>query len=135
MPNGRNANTTGWVGWIYFAGILLILRGISQAFLGITALVNKHYLFTTGHNTLVVTTNNLSAWGWVDLAVGLLVLAVGFSVLHGSTWARVVAVFFAGLSFLVNMAFLGVFPVWAIVAMIVDAFIIYALIVHGDEVA
>jgi hypothetical protein len=125
---------SGWAGWIYFAGILLILRGISQAFLGITALVNKHYLFTTANNSLVVTTSNMNAWGWVDLAIGVLVLAVGFSVLHGSTWARVIAVFFAGLSFLVNMAFLGVFPVWSIVAMVIDAFVIYALIVHGDEV-
>jgi hypothetical protein len=133
MPNGRNA--TGWVGWVYFAGVLLILRGISEAFLGITALVNKHYLFTTANNNLVVSTSNMNAWGWVQLAVGLLVLAVGFSVLHGSTWARIVAVFMAGAAFLVNMAFIGVFPVWSIVAMIVDALIIYALVVHGDEVA
>jgi hypothetical protein len=133
MPNGRN--TTGWVGWVYFAGILLILRGISEAFIGITALVNKHYLFTTANNVLVVTTENMAAWGWVQLAVGLLVMAVGFSVLHGSAWARVVAVFFAGIAFLVNMAFLGVFPVWSIVAMIVDALVIYALVVHGDEAA
>ncbi len=133
MPNGTNV--TGWVGWVYFAGVLLILRGISEAFLGITALVNKHYLFTTSNNTLVVSANNMSAWGWVQLAIGVLVLAVGFSVLHGSTWARIVAVLFAGGAFLVNMAFLGIFPVWAIVAMAVDALIIYALVVHGGEVA
>lgn len=133
MPNGTR-QVTGWVGWVYFAGILLILRGISQAFLGITALVNKHYLFTTANNNLVITTANVNAWGWVDLAIGVLVLAVGFSVLHGSTWARIIAVFIAGLSFLVNMAFLGVFPVWSIVAMLIDAFVIYALVVHGDEV-
>ncbi len=134
MPNGTR-NTTTWVGWVYFAGVLLILRGISQEFLGITALVNKHYLFTAANNSLIVTTSNMSAWGWVDLAVGALVLAVGFSLLHGSTWARIIAVFFTGVSFLVNMAFLGVFPIWAIVAMIVDALVIYALIVHGDEAA
>lgn len=134
MPNGSKT-VTGWAGWVYFAGILLILRGISQAFLGITALVNKHYLFVNTNNGLVVTTSNMSAWGWVDLAIGLLVLAVGFSVVHGSTWARVVAVLFTGVSFLVNMAFLGIFPVWSIVAMAVDALIIYALVVHGDEVA
>ncbi len=132
MPNGTR-EVTGWVGWVYFAGILLIIRGISQAFLGITALVNKHYLFTTENNALVVTTSNMTAWGWVDLAVGLLVLAVGFSVLHGSTWARIVAVFFTACAFLVNLAFLGVFPVWSIVAMVVDALVIYALVVHGDE--
>lgn len=132
MPNGTQQ--TGWVGWVYFAGILLILRGISEAFLGITALVNKHYLFVTGSNSnLVVSTANINAWGWVELAVGLLVLAVGFSVLHGSTWARIVAVFMAGGAFLVNLAFVGVFPVWAILAMVVDALVIYALVVHGDE--
>lgn len=132
MPNGTR-NATGWVGWVYFAGILLILRGLSEAFLGITALVNKHYLFVANQNNLIVTTSNMNAWGWVDIAVGLLVLAVGFSVLHGSTWARVIAVFMAGAAFLVNMAFIGVFPIWSIVAMIVDVVIIYALIVHGDE--
>lgn len=133
MPNGTQK--TGWVGWVYFAGVLLILRGISEAFLGITGLVNKHYLFVTSANTnLVVSTANINAWSWVDLAVGLLILAVGFSVLHGSNWARVIAVFFAGASFLVNIAFIGVFPVWAIVAALVDVLVIYALVVHGDEV-
>jgi hypothetical protein len=131
MPNGRNA--TGWVGWVYFAGVLLILRGISEAFLGITALVNKHYLFVNTNGGLVVSNSNMNAWGWVQLAVGLLVLAVGFSVLHGSRWARVVAVFLAGAAFLLNMAFIGIFPVWAIVAMVVDVLIIYALVVYGDE--
>lgn len=127
-----NNEVTGWVGWVYFAGLLMILRGISQAFLGITALVNKHYLFVTNNN-LVITTNNYTAWGWVDLAVGLLVLAAGFSLMHGSTWARFVGVVFTSFSFLVNMAFLGVFPVWAIISMIVDVFVLYALIVHGRE--
>lgn len=124
--------TSGWVGWVYFAGILMILRGLSQAFLGITALINKQYLFVTSNN-LVYTTSNSVAWGWVDVAIGLLVVAAGFSVLHGSTWARIIAVVFAGCSFLVNMAFIGVFPLWAITAMVIDVVVIYALIVHGRE--
>jgi len=108
---------------------------VSQAFLGITALVNKQYLFitNTGSNQLVLTSAHVQTWGWVDLVIGLLVLAAGFSLLHGSTWARIVGVFFAGASFLVNMAFLGVFPVWSIVAMVVDVFVMYALIVHAGE--
>jgi hypothetical protein len=131
MPNG-NQRVTGWVGWVYFAGILLILRGISDIALGITALVNKHYLFVN-NDRLVVATTNMTAWGWVDLAMGFIVLAAGIAVLQGSAWARAIAVFFAGLAFLVSMAFLAVFPVWAIVAMLVNTFIIYALVVHGDE--
>lgn len=133
MPNN---NATGWSGWIAFAGILMILRGISQAFLGITALVNKQYLLVTGsNNQLILSTAHTAAWGWVDLAVGVIVLAAGFSLLHGSNWARIFAIVFVGFSFLVNMAFLGVFPVWSIVAMVVDALILYALIVYGREIA
>lgn len=132
MPNEVRP-ATGWVGWVYFAGILLILKGLAQGFLGITALVNNHYLFVTANNGLVYATADTTAWGWIHLALGVLVLAVGFSVLHGSAWARIFAVFFAGLAFLANMAFLAVFPLWSIVAMIVDVLVIYALIVHGDE--
>ncbi len=132
----NNNVTTGWVGWVYFAGVLMVLRGISQAFLGITALINKHYLFLTGSNHGVVVTNaHAAAWGWVDLIVGILVLGAGFSLMHGSSWARIFAVVFIGASFLINMAFVSVFPVWAIIAMIVDVFIIYALVVHGREIA
>ena len=132
-----NNGVSGWAGWIYFAGILMILRGVSEVFLGITALINKQYLFITGGNGhgLVITTAHSNAWGWVDLAVGVVVLAAGFSLLHGSNWARVFAVVFTSFAFLVNMAFLGVFPVWSIVAMVVDVVILYALIVHGKEVA
>lgn len=130
-----NNGASGWTGWIAFAGILMILRGLSEAFLGITALINKQYLLITGsNNQLVLSTAHTSAWGWVDLAVGLTVLAAGFSLLHGSNWARIFAVVFTSFSFLVNMAFLGIFPVWSIVGMVVDALILYALVVYGKEV-
>jgi hypothetical protein len=131
MPNG-NQRVTGWVGWVYFAGILLILRGISEAFLGVTALVNKHYLFIA-NSRLVYASNNMTAWGCVDIAIGVLLAAVGLAVLRGSLWARVTAIVIVSASFLVNIGFLAFFPVWAIVAMLVDVAIIYALIVHGDE--
>jgi hypothetical protein len=131
-----NNTVTGWVGWVYFAGILMILRGVSEAFLGITALVNKQYIFiTNSNNQLVASAAHVQTWGWISLAIGLLVMAAGFSLLHGGTWARVFGVIFASVSFLESMAFLGVFPVWAIVAMLVDVFIIYAVVVHGREAA
>lgn len=132
MPsNGDKA--TSMVGWVYFAGVIMILRGLSQAFLGISELVNKKYLFV-GDSRLVFATTNGTAWGWVHLAVGVLVLAAGWSLLHNiSNWARVFAIFFVGLSFLVNLAFLGTFPVWSIIAMVIDVVILHALIVQGRE--
>lgn len=119
-------------GWVVLASIIMVLRGASEAFLGITALINQQYLFIT-NNGIIVTTEHSTAWGWVQLGVGVLVLAAGFSLLHGSTWARIFAIVFMGFMFLVNMVFLGVFPIWAIVAMVLDLFIIYALVVQPDQ--
>jgi len=133
MAVQNNNEVTGWTGWIYFAGLLMILRGLSEAFLGLTALVDKTYLFVNSEKIVTVTTN-MTAWGWVHIALGVVVAAAGFSVMHGSRWARVLAILFASVAFIANMAFLGVYPVWSIVAMIVDVLVIYALVVHGDEV-
>lgn len=134
MPNNGNNGTTSMVGWVYFAGILMILSGISQAFLGISDLVNKKYLFV-GSERLIYATANSTAWGWVHLAIGALVVAAGFSLLHGSNWARIFAIFFMGLSFIANLVFIGVFPVWSIIAIIIDVVIIHALVVQGHHEA
>ena len=131
MPTNNNGGSM--VGWVYFAGILMILRGVSEAFLGITALVNKQYLLITGSNNLVITTAHSNAWGWVQLALGVVILAAGFSLLHRSVWARIFAIFFMGFAFLVNLAFVGVFPLWSILAMVVDVIVIYALVVQSDN--
>ena len=134
MAVQTNNQVTGWTGWIYFAGLLMILRGLSQAFLGLTALVDKTYLFVNSEKIVTVTTN-MTAWGWIHIALGIVVAAAGLSVMNGSRWARVLATVLAGAAFLANMAFLGVYPVWSIVAMVVDVLVIYALVVHGNEVA
>jgi hypothetical protein len=44
-----------------------------------------------------------------------------------------VGVILAGLSALVNMAFIGAYPVWSLIIITVDVLVIYALIVHGRE--
>jgi hypothetical protein len=56
------------------------------------------------------------------------------SLFSGSVWARVVAVLLATVSILVQFTFLSVYPLWSLVVMTVDVFIIYALTVHGSEV-
>lgn len=127
MPT--NSNVANLSGWVSFAGILLILRGIAEAFVGITALVNNQYLLISeGNQELITTVGNTTPWGLVHLAVGVVVLATGFSLLHGSNWARLFAIIFTGAAFLVSLAFLAVFPLWAIIALIVDGFILYGLV-------
>lgn len=121
---------SNWTGWVFFAGIMMILSGVFNVIAGLTGLLRHTWYVVTASHLLVF---NYVAWGWIDLAIGLLVLLAGISVLHGSTWARVVAVVLAGLSMIGSLASVNSYPVWSIVVLAVDVLIIYALVVHGGE--
>ncbi|MES2630791.1 MAG: hypothetical protein V4611_02450 [Patescibacteria group bacterium] len=129
--NNNSNQVTGWVGWVYFASFMLMIAGVFQVIMGFTALLNDQFY--------VVTTNSLVAfdittWGWIHLLIGLLMVIIGISLFAGRTWARVTAIILASLNFIAQFAFIGVYPWWSVVAMVIDVLVIYALTVHGQEV-
>lgn len=129
MPT-KNNGVSNWVGWVFFAGFMMILLGIFQGIAGLTALLNSEWLLVTEQNLLVF---DFTTWGWIHLLVGLTVLVAGFSVMHGSTWARVVGVLVAGLSMIANLASINTYPLWSLVVITINVLVIYALTVHGAE--
>ena len=123
---------SAWVGWVYFAGILLIVRAFFEALLGIVSLTHSTFYLVTSQNLSVY---NYTAWGWGQLLLAMVMLFAGFSVLSGHIFGRVVAVIVTSMSLLAGLAFLPAYPVWALAAIIIDSLILYALVVHGHEVA
>lgn len=133
MAKQDNAKqVSGWAGWAAFAGILSVLVGTFQAIAGIVALFKDEVVFFGVKNIWLL---DLTTWGWVHLVGGLLLILVGYGILTGQTWARVIGVILAGLSAVLNFAWLPVYPVWSLVVIVVDVLVIYALVVHGDELA
>lgn len=126
----NNKEWSAGTGWVFFAGIMMILEGAFQAIAGLTALLRPTWYLTTSNHLLVF---NYTSWGWIDLLVGLFILLAGFSVLHGSTWARFVGVVLAGLSAIGALAFVSAYPIWSIIIIVIDVVVIHALIVHGNE--
>src|SRR4051794_38353182 len=122
---------TAWVGWILFAGTMLLLVGFFQAIAGFVALFDKSYY---GPNSDLTVTVSYDAWGWVHIGLGLLAIAGGFGVMAGKTWARVYAIAYAGIAAIVNMSFMRAYPVWMTIMIAVDVLVIYAVAVHGREV-
>ena len=65
--SGRPASTgeysaeSGWVGWILFAGTMMVLLGSFHAIQGLVALFNDEY-FLVAQSGLVVTAD-FTAWG------------------------------------------------------------------------
>ena len=74
-----------------------------------------------------------TVWGWTHLILGIAIFLAGVGVLSGNLLGRTVGVVLAGLSALTNLLFAQAAPVWAVVIIILDFFVIYALIVHGRE--
>jgi hypothetical protein len=122
---------TGWVGWLMFAGIMLILVGAFQAIDGLIALF-KDELYVVRPNGLVINID-YTAWGWTHLLLGILLIAAGYAVFSGRVWGRTLAVIAAILSAVVNFAFIPAYPVWSLLIITVDILVIYALIAHGGE--
>lgn len=125
-----NKEVTGWAGWAAFAGLLMILVGFFQALVGISAIMHNTVYYV---GPMVILSVDIANWGWVHLLLAVMILLAGFSVLKGNMYGRVVGVILAGLSAVVNMAFIPAFPIWSILVLAIDVVIIYALVVHGGE--
>ncbi len=125
-------HSTGWVGWIYFASVLLLLGGGLQIIAGLTGIFNGNF-YEVANGTLLVF--DYGTWGWIHLILGVALLAAGAGLMTGQGWARVVATIIVVMSIIGNIAFLPIYPWWSLIALIIDAFVVYAVTIHGDEVA
>ena len=123
---------SGWVGWVAFAGVLSMVLGTFQAVAGIVALF-KNEVYVLGPENLWLF--DYTTWGWVHLLWGIFLVLAGGAILSGKTWGRVTGVILASVSALVNFAFIPIYPLWSIAIIALCVFVIYALIVHGDEIA
>ena len=120
------------VGWTAFAGIMMVVSGIWWIISGLVAIasdtfyiVGEEYIFQFDATT----------WGWIHLLVGILVLVAGFYLFTGAVWARTIGVIIAVLMALIAFAWLPWYPIWAILFIAVSVFIIWALTVHGHDIA
>ncbi|MGH3460965.1 MAG: DUF7144 family membrane protein [Kribbellaceae bacterium] len=119
------------VGFIMFAGVLMIMSGAFQTFTGVVALFEDEFYLTTRNYVFQF---DATTWGWIHLLLGIVVALAGFGVLFGQTWARVVGIILAVLSAIANFAFIPYYPFWSITVIALDVFIIWALAAHGRDV-
>lgn len=124
--------TSGWVGWVAFAGLSMTLLGILHLWQGVVALVADDYFVVRSPGLLVDA--GYTAWGWVHVLTGGIVLVAGFFVFAGRTWARLVGTLAALASAVVNLSFLAAYPAWSVVVIALDVVVIAALTLHGSEI-
>ena len=131
QPTGPAVEPDGSVlGITAAAGLILMLTGVFGMIQRIVGIVD---------NDLYVVTNkwlfelDAIAWGWGHILIGLISLCAGVGLFFGGRWARALAIVIAVFGILANCAWLPYYPMWAVLVIAFDLFVIWAVTVHGSD--
>jgi tetrahydromethanopterin S-methyltransferase subunit F len=120
------------VGFTVFAAVMMIMIGAFQAIAGFVALVNDTF-YVVGEEW--VFQFDVTTWGWIHLALGIVIGLAGAALFSGAVWARTVGVIVATVSAVLSFAWLPWYPIWAVLVITADVFVIWALTTHGRDLS
>ncbi|GAA4772277.1 hypothetical protein [Streptomyces sp. NPDC055929] len=122
QPAASHGHTSGAT---VLAASLMLFGGVMAIFEGISAIAEDD-LFVVTRN--YVFEFSLTGWGWVHLILGFVLVLAGIAVLgSGALWARFFGVFVASLGAIANFLWIPYYPLWALVLVAVNIFIVWAL--------
>jgi hypothetical protein len=119
---------TAQFGGMMLAAVLMVFSGLVTFFDGIVGIVNgaffpvvSNYAFTFGP----------TGRGIVNMILGAVIFAAGVSLLLGMTWARIVGIVLAAFIGIYNFLILPWYPLWSIILVALNVYIIWALATAG----
>lgn len=120
------------VGLTVFASMMMLMVGTFQVFAGMAALITDEF-YVVGEEW--VFQFDATTWGWVHLVMGAVVFLAGLALYAGQVWARTVGVILAIVSAAASFAWLPWYPIWAVIIIALNVFVIWALTAHGRDLA
>lgn len=114
------------------AGALMILSGLLDIVWGLASLVAAH-AYVAAPAAGYIYRWSLFGWGWFEIGMGIVVFAAGVCVFLGMPWARYFGAALAIISAVANFIILPFMPIWSIIVIGIDAFIIWALLAPRHE--
>jgi hypothetical protein len=122
---GGQPPVSGWaVGALAFAATMMVLIGSFQMLTGLVAVINDDFFVVARNYTFDL---DVSAWGWIHLILGAAILATGFGLFMRAKWAAVTAIVLAAISALENFFFIPYYPIWALLLIGLNVWVIWAL--------
>ncbi|MDD9379398.1 hypothetical protein M8Z33_22650 [Streptomyces sp. ZAF1911] len=107
-----------------FAGVLMLVEGVLGILKGIVGIANDDVYARVGDYTFKF---DVTAWGWIHLVLGIVLVVVGAGILKGADWARVTGVVIVALDIILNFLWLPYTPLWGLISIAIGVFIIWAL--------
>src|SRR4051795_10300559 len=116
-------------GWVTFAAIMLLIGGTLNVIYGIAAIGNSSFFV---HNARYII-NDLNAWGWISLGIGILMVLAAGSLWNGGLFGRIFGIGVASLSAIVALLSIPAYPFWSLAIFTLDIVIIHQIASHGTE--
>jgi hypothetical protein len=103
---------------------MFVLIGVFEVIAGLVAIFDDDFYVLTQNYTFDLDT---TAWGWIHLILGILLILVGYFLFAGATWAGVAAIVLAVLAAVENFFFIPYYPFWSILVIALCVWVIWAL--------
>jgi cytochrome c oxidase subunit IV len=97
---------------------------VFQVLAGLVAIFNDEFFVVAQNYTFDL---DVSAWGWIHLLIGLAILATGFGLFGRRPWAGVATIMLCMLSAIVNFFFIPYYPIWSLLVIGLDIWVIWAV--------
>lgn len=129
VSGGGRRNSAAVTGLVLFAGVMMLVDGMLGILQGIVAIAEDDVYLTSPKYTFEF---DLTSWGWIHLAMGVVLTVVAFGILKGAAWGRVFGVALVSLNLVLNFLFLPYYPLWSLVAIALNVFVVWALCTYRD---
>ena len=117
--------------WLVFASIMLGIAGVMRIFDAIWAF--RYHGVVSQNLEDAIFGHSLTTYGWVYIVIAAILIASAVFVLQGSQIARWVGIAAAALGSISASWWLPYYPVWALLVIGFDLFVIWAVTVHGSD--
>jgi hypothetical protein len=120
------------IGWTAFAAVVMMISGIWNFLDGLAAIIKGGFFVQLPNYAYNI---SVSGWGWLHLILGIVVFLAGACLFLDMAWARAVGVVLAVFSAIANFLYIPYTPVWSIVVIALDVFVIWALLAPRQRLA
>ena len=117
-------------GWITFAGIILMIAGVMDFLNGLWALDAQD----TAVDALFWN-NNIEAWGWFYILIGIGLAVTGFFIFRRAGWAMVAGVAVACFGAIANLFWIFSYPLASVLLITLNLLVVYGLTTYGPDEA
>src|SRR5262249_41269072 len=111
-------------GLILFAGCMMLLMALFHFFEGLAAVTRGSFYAAVPNYAFKV---DITAWGWIQIVLSIVVAAAGIYLFMGKLWARIIAIIVALVSAVTNFLSIPYYPLWSILLVVLSLLVIWAI--------